>query len=98
MMELYAVKDVLVGYMNPFVMLNQQQAVRAFSHTVNSKQPNPIQDDMEHMQLWRLGTFDELTGVLVSKPEMIVDALSVYLPVSPMERVVSVQSNDKEVK
>lgn len=52
----YSVKDVLVGFNNPFIMVNDDVAKRAF---INNTKGKPEANDME---LYRLGLFDDQTG------------------------------------
>ncbi|UPW40916.1 hypothetical protein [Sigmofec virus UA08Rod_6120] len=75
MLDLYALKDVLVGFQNPFVSLNRQTALRQLSLTVNAKDPNPIQATVQDVELWQIGTYDETTGTLVPKLEFVCRAL-----------------------
>lgn len=52
----YSVKDVLVGFNNPFLMVNDEVAKRAFIQNIKGK---PEANDLE---LFKLGTFDDQTG------------------------------------
>ena len=53
---IYSVRDVLVGYNNPFLMVNDEVAKRAFIQNTKGK---PEATDLE---LFKLGTFDDQTG------------------------------------
>lgn len=75
MLDLYALKDVLVGFQNPFVSPNRQTALRQLSLTVNAKEPNPIQATVEDVELWQIATYDSDTGVVVPKLEFVCRAL-----------------------
>lgn len=52
----YSVKDVLVGFNNPFLMVNDDVAKRAFIQNTKGKPEAP------DLQLFKLGTFDDETG------------------------------------
>lgn len=62
----YAVKDILVGFNAPFVMVNDEIAKRTFKITVDQK---PEKNDL---QLWRLSQWNDVTGeFLNNQPEML---------------------------
>lgn len=62
----YAVKDILVGFNAPFVLVNDDIAKRAFKNSVGQK---PEKDDL---QLWRLSQWNDITGeFLNNQPEML---------------------------
>lgn len=75
MLDLYALKDVLVGFQNPFVSPNRQTALRQLSLTVNAKDPNPIQATISDIELWQVGSYDSETGSVVPKLEFVCRAL-----------------------
>lgn len=75
MLDLYALKDVLVGFQNPFVSPNRQTALRQLSLTVNAKEPNPIQITVSDIELWQVGIYDENTGAVSPKLEFVCRAL-----------------------
>lgn len=74
---LYAVEDKLVGFMNPFVMQNDSQALRSFKMTVNAQDNNPIAKCPSDMSLWRLASFDEKDGAIVADKQKLADASAV---------------------
>lgn len=76
-LSVYAVKDELVGFMQPFVLQNDQQALRSFAATVNATDGNPIAKAYKDMSFYRLGTFDDATGVITSDIQMLASASSV---------------------
>lgn len=63
MTNLYAVKDVKSSYWSPMAVVNDAIAIRDFSGFVNHPDTAHIAKDLE---LWRLGMYDELTGIIVS--------------------------------
>ena len=72
--ELYAVKDTLVGFSQPFPMQNEAVALRSFSGAASSPQQNNVNTNPEHKQLWYIGTFDDVSGALVANPRYVADA------------------------
>lgn len=75
--SVYAVKDELVGFMQPFILQNDQQALRSFEATVNATDGNPIARAYKDMSFYRLGTFDDSTGKLTSDVQMLASGASV---------------------
>lgn len=63
-MKIYAVKDVKVGFLNPFYEVNEEVAKRAFKISIKDTHSTwgSMKDDLE---LWELGEFDETTGKLI---------------------------------
>lgn len=79
MMEIYSIKDVKIGFMNPFYQNSTDVAKRSFKNAVADKRGNlwTIKDDLE---LWKLGSFDENTGALTPEtPEYIMGGKDVSL-------------------
>ena len=68
MTNLYCVKDVKSSMWKPFCVVNDPVAIREFALLVKSPQCSDIANDLE---LWRLGTFDELTGAIDSNVEYV---------------------------
>lgn len=66
MSKLYAIKDAKVGaYINIMMFKNDSVAIREFQAAANEKNRNMVNEFPEDKELWCLGTFDELTGVIV---------------------------------
>lgn len=63
MMKIFSIKDVKIGFMNPFYQNSVDVAKRSFKNAVSDKRGNlyTIKDDLE---LWELGSFDETTGLI----------------------------------
>lgn len=74
-LKIYAVKDVKVGNYSstPFMLDNDDVAVRAFKTAINSNNGSQVSEYYEDMQLWRLGEFDDKTGVITSEVEFIAN-------------------------
>lgn len=73
-MKLYAIKDVKIGFGQPFMAQNNAVAVRAFTNSRNATEPNVVNTNPEDKELWFLGDFNENTGEIESKVEYIVKA------------------------
>ncbi len=72
---IYSVKDTKIGYMQPFYQNNEAVAVRNLSNAVNSPQLNNINQNIEDMELWQLGTFDDQTGEITSEIKFVIKAI-----------------------
>ena len=64
--NLYAVRDRLVGFNAPFIMPNEEVAKRAFKQRIE-KDPNA-----EDLELYRVGNYDDDTGIIVSEQPVMV--------------------------
>lgn len=90
MTNLYAVKDVKSSYWSPMAVVNDAIAIRDFTGFVNHKEAAHIAKDLE---LWRLGTYDELTGIIESNVEYVC----AYRDVAEIKSNVVEFSNKMEV-
>lgn len=75
----YAVRDTCVGaFLLPMVFQNNAGAVRALGDAVNRpEKDNQFYQHPEHYQLYRVGDYDDETGMLESAvPEFVVDCQS----------------------
>lgn len=61
----FALKDVKVEFMSPFVKQNQAQAIRDFAQAVRDKEPNILNKTPEDIELWSLGEYDSVTGLIL---------------------------------
>ena len=73
-MNVYSIKDVKVGYMQPFYQANNAVAIRAFTNAVNDEKVNNINQNADDMELWLLGTFNDETGVIESNVQFLCKA------------------------
>lgn len=63
---IYSVKDALIGFNAPTIMVNEEVAKRNFQSMVKKS------DIGNDLSLWDLGTFDEDTGTIIPKmPTMV---------------------------
>ena len=74
-LKIYSIKDTKIGYMQPFYQNNEAVAVRNLSNAVNSPQLNNINQNLEDMELWQLGAFDDQTGEITSEIKFVIKAI-----------------------
>ena len=75
----YAIKDTVVGaFLRPFTHVNDASAIRDFSSTVNDERNDFMKQNHGDMSLYKLGTFDDATGVTTSDVEFICAGASVW--------------------
>lgn len=74
--EIYAMKDTLVGYMQPFYQANKHVAMRNFKITVNHPESN-LKDIAHNIELYKIGTFDDQTGEITNDIEYICKGIDV---------------------
>lgn len=71
-LNIYSVKDVVVGEMgNPFYLNNDEMAKRSFKQAINNDQ-SQLAINYTDMQLYKLGELDTVTGEIVSNVEFIM--------------------------
>lgn len=76
MCKIYAIKDCLIGFWSPYILDNDQVALRDFAAMVNSDDPR-IRSCRNDLELYRLGEFQEKTGVITAiAPEFIARGAS----------------------
>lgn len=70
MLNLYAMRDVCIGFMNPTVFSSDAEALRAFKLSVENGQVS-FPDDME---LFKLGEYDDKTGIIAPSVSFVAKA------------------------
>lgn len=76
MLKIYAIKDVKIGFMNPFYLENDEVAIRTFKKAANDMATNSVNDFPEDKELWCLGSFDTDTGIIEGGlPKFLVKAI-----------------------
>lgn len=67
---IFALKDKKVGFMNPFVQLNDEVAERTVK--VGAMSDDAMTHNCpEDFELWKLGTYNSETGEIYAEPEFI---------------------------
>lgn len=95
--ELYAIKDVMLGFSNPFASANDQTAIRAFASSVRSPQPNLANEYPEHKQLWHIGTMEFESGELESDVRFLANAMTyVQYAQTPLEEMAQKSPTEKK--
>lgn len=61
--NVYSVKDSKVGFGTPIACINDEMALRQFIGSVRAETPNVCNTYPEDKSFWKLGSFDEATGV-----------------------------------
>lgn len=73
---LYAIKDTKTTFWSPFLHHNDLSATREFSSMVNSGN-DLVANNVQDFELWKLGEYDDVTGVIISKVEFVCNGASV---------------------
>lgn len=74
---LCVIRDQLVGYKNPFIAVNEDVAIRDFKIVINDEK-SMLYHNPSHFDLYRVGEFDDITGVVTPcDPTVICTGLSV---------------------
>lgn len=63
----YAIHDAKVGFLTPTVEQNERVAIRNFCHAVVNSQ-SILSSFAKDFALYRIGTYDNDTGAIVSDP------------------------------
>jgi len=73
---LYAIKDVKIGFLNPFLSQNDASAVRGFAEAANEKNgKNPVNEFIEDKELWKIGEYDDQTAEIASEIRFLTKAV-----------------------
>lgn len=77
MVNIYAVRDIQLGFSSMFTAANDAVAIRNFAGAVNT--PGTVMHDSpEDFSICRLGSFDEQEGTIFDElPVVVTSALSV---------------------
>lgn len=74
--KIFAIKDVKVGFMQPFMQVNEGVAVREFKNLVNSAN-SVVSVNYTDMELYCLGTYNLDTGAIESDVKYVVKGADV---------------------
>lgn len=74
--NLYSIRDSLVGFSCPTTFVNDDVAVRHFSHVVNyDEQANK---NKIYLSLWKVGVYDEESGAVgYELPQLLIQGSDV---------------------
>lgn len=65
MAEIYSIKDTKVGYAQPFILHNDQEAKRAFKGLIREEESN-LHKWPQDYELWNIGQWDDELGVITT--------------------------------
>ena len=84
--NLYAVKDVLVGFSEPFCAQNDAVARRMFIGSAQAQTPNLVNTFPENKELWKIAEYDDQTGTM-SNDVVFLDRAAFYCtsPINPFQ-------------
>lgn len=68
---IFAIKDVKVGFMQPFIQVNDAVALREFTNIVNSGS-SVVSANYTDMELYRIGSYNQDTGLIESKVDFLI--------------------------
>ena len=84
-MDLYAIKDNLVGFSQPFPCHNEGVALRQFIASARAEQPNIVNTYPENKELWKVAVMDDQTGEVSADLKFVARAIT-YTEVRHEER------------
>lgn len=67
--KLYALKDTLVAFKSIWTSHNDETAIRAVKSSMEAEKIPT--SEIEDLQLWYLGTYNDQTGIIESSPKFI---------------------------
>jgi len=74
--QIYGLKDNLANvFMQPQLFQNENVALRNFSEIINGT--GIFKNNPADFELWRLGEFDDQSGIIIPNPEKMATGLSV---------------------
>jgi hypothetical protein len=82
-LNVYSIHDkAATAFTQPFFMHNDGLAIRAFQDNVNAKDENNISKHPEQFSLFKLGEYDDATGVItpLPSPDFISGGLELVNP------------------
>lgn len=72
------IRDQLAGFMSPFCVNNEKLAERDFKILINDPN-NAMYHNPAHFDLYKIGVFDDETGIITSsEPTIVATGLSLY--------------------
>lgn len=77
-MNIYSLKDVKSGYMSLTLYKNDELAVRAFKNMLSSDERNLVTMNPEDFELYRVGSFDLDSGIIVSDVKFVCNGTIKY--------------------
>lgn len=69
--NVYAIKDVKLGFEAPFTRVNDQLAIRDFLNVASAPEQNKLSMNPEDFELWKLGTMETDSGIITSDVQFL---------------------------
>lgn len=69
---IYAIKDTKVAFHAPFYSHSDATAIRDVQTAVNDIQASYVKQHIDDNELWKIGTFDDVTGIVTSDVQFLV--------------------------
>lgn len=73
----YCIKDVKTSFWRPHTQVNDVAAIREFDNMINSRSNAFVNDNYADLELWKCGTYDDVTGNISPCLEFIVKGIDV---------------------
>lgn len=78
----YCIKDTKTSFWKPHCQINDLSARREFENLVNSDRNDFVAINYKDLELWKLGEFDDATGIIESNVVYICSGKDVKVEVS----------------
>lgn len=78
MMEIYAFKDIKIGFMEPFLQAGREVAIRTFDGVIQSEKII-MKNYKNDIELWKIGKFNDQTGDIIPEKEYIIGGKDIII-------------------
>lgn len=82
-MNMYAIRDIKIGYMEPTLQQNDMIAIRNFEATIRQEKylMSQYKQDIElwRIELWRIGNYNETNGDILPDKEFLISGKDIEL-------------------
>ncbi len=75
--KMYCIKDTKTNFWKPHCQVNDLAARREFENLVNSPKNDFIFANYSDLELWHLGEFDDVTGIIKSDVKFVCSGVDV---------------------
>lgn len=77
-MNMYAMRDIKIGYMEPTLQQNDTIAIRNFEATIRQEK-YLISQYKQDIELWRIAEYNETNGDIVPNKEFLISGKDITL-------------------
>lgn len=74
---IYSVRDMLLGFYDPYTLPNDLVALRSFASAVLSDSPNVCNENVTDVSLWKIGELDTISGEITPCQVQLITAMEV---------------------